>query len=101
MAVTTTRLDGHDTEDALMKNTDLKRLADVVMGEAVVTLLSKEDSIIAASLARQLRAMERGDNPGEARSHSSGAGRCAGGVYLVPWKPLRSRARVRYPHAPG
>ncbi|AIR86177.1 hypothetical protein [Pantoea rwandensis] len=40
-----------------MKNNDLKRLADVVLGEAVVALLSIDDGISADSVARQLRAM--------------------------------------------
>ena len=40
-----------------MKNKDLIRLADVVLGEAVVALLSIEDGISADSVARQLRAM--------------------------------------------
>ena len=44
-----------------MKNTDLTRLADVVLGEAVVVLLSNEDVISAESVARQLRAMESGE----------------------------------------
>lgn len=50
-----------------MKNTDFKRLADVVLGEAVVALLSNEDSISADSLARQLRIMHSGETTPEKR----------------------------------
>lgn len=52
--------EGLDPEEAGMNNTDLKRIADVVLGEAVVALLSNEDSISADSLARQLRIMHSG-----------------------------------------
>jgi|GEM_PF-1079790 len=50
-----------------MKNTKLLRLADVVMGEAAVTLLSNEDGISADNLARQLRAMADGEETPERR----------------------------------
>ncbi|KHJ69718.1 hypothetical protein QU24_02375 [Pantoea rodasii] len=44
-----------------MNNKDLIRLADVVLGEAVVALLSNEEGISAESVAGQLRAMEIGE----------------------------------------
>lgn len=61
MAVLPPCPEGHDPEDAGMKNTDLTRLADVVLGEAVVALLSSEDSISADSIVRQLRIMHSGE----------------------------------------
>lgn len=66
MAVLPSCPEGHEPEDAGMKNTDLTltRLADVVLGEAVVALLSSEDHISADGVARQLRAMSGGEtNP--------------------------------------
>ena len=38
-------------------NKDLTRLADVMLGEAVVTLLRNEDDICADSVVQQLRSM--------------------------------------------
>lgn len=59
MAVLPSCPEGHEPEDAGMNNTDLTltRLADVVLGEAVVALLSSEDHISADGVAKQLRAM--------------------------------------------
>ena len=47
-----------------MKNTEFMRLADVVLGEAIVALLSKDNGISADSVAGQLRVMgDRETNP--------------------------------------
>ena len=51
-----------------MNNKDLTRLADVVLGEAVVALLSSEDHISADGVARQLRAMNGGETNPERRA---------------------------------
>jgi len=58
---------GLEPEDAGMKNTDLTRLADVVLGEAVVALLSTEDGISADTVARHLRVMASGETSPERR----------------------------------
>ena len=50
-----------------MKNTDLTRLADVVLGEAVAALLSNENGISAESVVRQLRSMGNDDTTTERR----------------------------------
>jgi hypothetical protein len=50
-----------------MNNADLTRLADVVLGEAVVALLSSEDHISADGVARQLRAMNSDETNPERR----------------------------------
>ena len=50
-----------------MKNTDLIRLADVMLGEAVVALLSNENGISADSVVRQLRSMGNDDTTTERR----------------------------------
>lgn len=50
-----------------MKKTDLTRLADIVLGEAVVALLSSVDSISPDSVARQLRSMDASERVPERR----------------------------------
>lgn len=49
-------------------NTDLTRLVDVIMGEAVVALLRSEDHISVDTLAMRLRAMSEGEKNPEKRN---------------------------------
>ncbi|NIF23977.1 hypothetical protein F3J40_20585 [Pantoea sp. Acro-835] len=51
-----------------MNNADFTRLADVVLGEAVVALLSSDDHVSADGVARQLRAMNSDETNPEIRA---------------------------------